>query len=306
MCKDIDIQWYIEQGFGNPFLVGPKTEKKLIINAAITGMIPTRQDTPYVPIATEEIIADTIRCYKAGASIVHLHARDENGKPTYKTAVYEEVIPAIREKCKGIIICVTTTGRIFNTFACRSQVLHLDGDCKPDMASLTVGSFNYPNHAGVNSPEMIKRLASLMLEKGIKAELEIFETGMINYATYLRRKGVLKDSPMYLNLFLGSLGTMPARICDLDHLINTLPGESVWSGTGVGKFQLPINIASIIKGGHVRVGLEDNHYFDNEKKVLATNEQLVKRLVAFSKKVGRSIATPDEARIMLGLNKKGD
>jgi uncharacterized protein (DUF849 family) len=303
MDENIDIQWYIDQSFGNPFDLTPKIEDKLIINAAISGMIPGKRDTPHVPISPEEIIADTIRCYKAGASIVHLHVRDENGKPTYKASAYEEIIPQIRKKCKGIIICVTTSGRIIKTFKYRSQVLNLEGDCKPDMASLALGSMNFTKQASINSPRMIERLASLMLEKGIKPELEIFETGMINYATYLKRYGLLKGT-LYFNFLLGSLGTMPARISDLDHLISTLPDDSVWAGAGIGRFQLPVNITSIIKGGHVRVGLEDTIYFDSDKKVLATNEQLIKRLVEFSKKMGRDIAASDEARTILGLKDK--
>lgn len=172
---------------------------------------------------------------------------------------------------------------------------------KPDMASLTIGSMNFPKQASLNSPHMIKKLASVMLEREIKPELEIFETGMINFANYMRRKGFLKGT-LYFNFFLGSLGTMPARIIDLEHLIGTLPMASVWAGAGIGRFQLPVNIASIIKGGHVRVGLEDNIYYDSVKKTLATNEQQIKRLVDFSKKIGRDVATPQEAKTMLGLN----
>ena len=298
--KPLDLQWYIEEGFGNPFEFTPITKDKLIINAAITGNVPKRRDTPHIPLSIEEIITCATKCYNAGARIVHLHARDEHDNPTYEASPYKEMISEIRKNCKGIIICVTTSGRTFKSFKRRSQTLWLQGDLKPDMASLTIGSMNFPKQASINSPNMIKKLANVMLERQIKPELEIFETGMINFASYLKRKGVIK-SPLYFNFFLGSLGTMPARISDLDHLIGTLPDESVWAGAGIGRFQLPINIAAIIKGGHVRVGLEDNLHFDNSKKTLATNEQLIQRVVDFSKKIGRDIATPEEARKMLDL-----
>ena len=299
--KNNEIAWYIDKGFGDPFELIPATDKKLIINVALTGNVPTREMTPHVPLTPQEIINDSQRCYQAGASIIHIHARDEKGKPTYEASVFEEIISGVKKKCEDVIICVTTSGRIFNTFYCRSQVLNLIENSKPDMASLTMGSMNFPNQAGVNSPQIIQKLANLMLERGIKPEMEIFETGMINYAKYLKRKGFFNGT-LYFNLFLGLLGTMPARLIDLDHLLLTLPVDSEWAGAGVGRFQLPINIASIIKGGHVRVGLEDNIYFDRNKKMYATNEQLVNRIVHFSKKIGRDIATPSEARKMLGLD----
>lgn len=302
MKTDIDIEWYIDEGFGNPFEFAPSFKTKLIINAAITGIVPTREKTPHVPLSPKRIVADAIKCCKAGASIVHLHAKDENGNSTYKASVYKKIISGIREENKNIIICASTSGRVFNSFENRSQVLLLEGDLKPDMASLTLGSLNFPDQASVNSPKIILKLASMMFEKGIKPELEIFETGMINYAIYLKKKRFLKGAPFYFNLILGSLGTMPARVSDLGHLIKTLPDGCLWAGSGVGRFQLPINILSIIKGGHVRTGLEDNIYFDNERNILATNEQLVKRIVSFSRKIGRDIATPEEARAMLGLN----
>lgn len=303
MNEDFDIQWYIDEGFGNPFEQIVQPSKKLIINAAITGMVPTREDTPYVPLTASEIVEDGIRCFKAGASVLHLHARDENGYPSYRARLYEGIILRIREACKDVIICVSTSGRVFNTFKCRSEVLSLDGPAKPDMASLTLGSMNFPKTACINSPEMIKQLATTMLRREIKPELEVFETGMVNYAKYLHRKGYLRGK-QYFNLLLGSLGTMPARICDLEHLIDTLPEGSEWSGAGIGRFQLPMNLLSVIKGGHVRIGLEDNIYYDRHKKVLATNEQLITRMVDFAKSIGRDIATPREAAIVLGLEKR--
>jgi uncharacterized protein (DUF849 family) len=298
--KELDLDWYGEEGFGDIWGIAPQINPKLIINAAITGIVPTKKNTPHVPITPQEIIVDALKCVQAGASVLHLHARDSAGRPTYKADVFKEIIWGIRSKAPEVIICATTSGRVDNYFECRSEVLRLTGDYKPDMASLTLGSMNFPQTESVTTPEMIQQLALLMLEKGIKPELEVFETGMLNYALYLHRKGFLQ-SKMYFNLLLGSLGTMPARIIDLDHLLTLLPPECTWAGAGIGRFQLPINILSILKGGQVRVGLEDNIYYDCHKQELATNEQLIQRLVKFAQSRGREVATPTEARMIIGV-----
>jgi len=300
MNSMIDIQWYINEGYGNPFELEPNIDAPLIINAALTGMVPSRKDSPHVPLTPEEIINDAERCYKAGASIIHLHARDEKGEPTYKSDSYKEVIPEIKKRCNGVIICITTSGRKFSSFEHRSEVLSLNSGAKPEMATLTLGSMNFPKQASVNSPEIIKQLASKMIEKSIRPELEVFEPGMINYAKHLKRKGFLKGKHLF-NVFLGSLGTMPASLKGLDFMIQSLPEGAVWAAAGIGKYQLPISIASIIKGGHVRVGLEDNLYFDHDKKILATNEMLVKRLASFASSIGRKIATTKETRRILSI-----
>ena len=298
---DLDVDWFAEEGFGDLSEIRPVLDQKLIITAAITGMVPRKADSPHVPITPEEIIADAEVCFNAGAAVLHLHARDGEENPTYKAEAYKEFVPEIRRRCPGVIINITTSGRDFNTFEARSEVLNLTSDSRPDMASLTLGSNNFPKQASVNSPEMIQGLAQKMLREAVKPELEIFETGMINYGKYLSKKGWLKP-PFYFNFLLGSLGTIPARLIDLDHLIATLPENAAWGATGVGGFQLPINLAAIIKGGHVRVGLEDNLYFDSNRTRLATNEQLVKRLASFAKEIGREISSPEETRRTLNLH----
>ncbi len=297
---EFDIQWYIDEGYGSPFDIVPDTSHKLIINACLTGMVPRKKDTPYVPITAEEIIADAVRCYEAGASIVHLHARDRDGDPTYRKEVYRDLVIAIRQQCPDVIVSLTTSGRNWSELEKRSQVLELEGEAKPDLASLTTGSMNFPDQANINPPGIICALAEKMTANGIKPEIEIFETGMINYALYLRKHEILRG-PMYFNLLLGVLGAMPARIKDLNHLLDTLPDGCIWSATGIGRFQLPINMASILLGSHVRVGLEDNIWFDAARTRLATNAQLVKRVADFARFVGRAVATAKEAREMLKL-----
>jgi uncharacterized protein (DUF849 family) len=168
------------------------------------------------------------------------------------------------------------------------------------MASLTLGSLNFPATASVNDPKIVGQLAMKMKDRGVKPELEVFELGMLNYAFHLQRKGVLGND-CYVNFLLGSLGTAPARLLDLCNLVREVPKNWVWAGTGVGRFQLPINVAAIIMGGNVRVGLEDNLFFDAERKQPATNLGLVKRLVDIAKELGRTIATAKEVRERLGL-----
>lgn len=272
---------------------------KLIINAAITGMVPKKKDTPHVPVAPEEIIEDAVACCKAGAATVHLHARDEDGEPTYKKEIYAQIIRGIRKHCPDLIICVSTSGRVHNTFEKRSEVLELDGDVKPDMGSLTLGSLNFPKQASINAPEMIENLALKMKEKGIVPELEAFEFGMVNTAKVLMKRGILQP-PFYFNLLLGSIYSAQATLFDLAYMVQSLPQGVHWGAAGIGKFQLNMNLAAILMGGNVRVGLEDNIYYDNDKK-LATNAMLIERLVRFAGEIGREVATPQEARKIMSV-----
>jgi uncharacterized protein (DUF849 family) len=261
-------------------------------------MITSKDDNPHVPVSPGEILKDTYKAYKLGASVVHVHARDREGRPTHKKEGFRKIISGIKEKCPDIIICATTSGRVTPQVEHRSEVLQLG----PEMASLTLGSLNFPQHPSVNPLETIKTLAGIMKEKNILPELEIFEPGFINTAKYLVRRGYLKE-PLHFNMLLGSLGSIPADIKDLVYLVQSLPAGSTWSATGIGRFQTQINVAAILMGGHVRVGLEDTIYYNYPSKELATNEQLIKRVVRVATELGREIATPDEARQILGLNK---
>jgi hypothetical protein len=168
----------------------------LIINAALTGMVPTKADNPALPITPEEIAEDAARCVHAGASILHLHARDEKGGPTYRAEVYARIITAIREHRPDAIVCVSTSGRTFKSFEERSEVLWLEGDLKPELASLTLGSLNFPKQASVNEPEMIHSLAGCMSERGIVPELEVFDFGMVDYAKTLLDRGAAANAAL--------------------------------------------------------------------------------------------------------------
>jgi 3-oxoadipate:acetyl-CoA acetyltransferase len=272
----------------------------LIVNAALTGMVPTKEDNPALPVTAAEIAEDAERCVQAGASIVHLHARDDDGRPTYRSQVYGEIIAQVRDRCPDVIVCVSTSGRVFKTFEERSEVLELDGDLKPDMASLTLGSMNFATEASVNAPELIRGLAERMSDRGILPELEIFDLGMIDYAKYLITRDVLRP-PFYFNLLLGSLGTLSASAANLALLAERLPEGSTWAGAGIGRFQFFVNELAIATGGHVRVGLEDNLWLDAAREQPATNPALVERLVRLAEAAERTIATPDRARALIGL-----
>ncbi len=263
-------------------------------------MIPRKSDTPHVPITPSEIAEDARLAREAGASIIHLHAREDDGEPTYRKALYAEIIAKVREVADDLIICVSCSGRNFKEFAQRSEVLELEGDVKPEMASLTLGSLNFPKTASVNTPQMIQDLAQKMNDNGIVPELEVFNIGMVDYSQFMIRKGMLKP-PFYYNILLGSLGTLSATPLNLVTTVNALPAGSVWAATGIGRFQFNMNALAVMMGGNVRIGLEDNLYMDLDKAELATNAALIERVANLSRAAGRQVATPDEARAIIGI-----
>ncbi len=274
--------------------------KPLLINCCLTGMIPTKDMTEYVPVTPEEIAEQAIEVYDEGARIVHLHARDENGKPTWKAEIYEKIITLIKSERPDMICCVSTSGRNWPEIEKRSEALLITGKGKPDMGSLTLGSLNFPTGPSVNSIEIITQLAQIMKENDIVPELEVFDSGMISLAKVLEGKKIL-EGKKYFNILLGNINTCAADVKDLSYLVSNLPENSTWAATGIGQFQLPINMASLIMGGNIRVGLEDNIYYDFNKSKLATNVQLVKRIKRIADEIYRPIATPAEARSYIGL-----
>ncbi|MBD0379947.1 3-keto-5-aminohexanoate cleavage protein [Paenibacillus sp. WST5] len=263
-------------------------------------MIPTKDMTPHVPVRVEEIIAEVIESEKLGVSMVHLHARDHHGAPTYQKEVYADIISGIREKKPELIIVVSTSGRNFQEFEKRSDVLNLEGKLKPDMASLTLSSLNFAQSASVNSPETIMRLAKMMTEKGIKPELEIFDLGMVNFANYLIRKGIL-EPPYYFNILLGNIASAQATLMHAGIIISELPADSYYSITGIGDNQKAMNALAVILADGVRVGLEDNIWLDRERKQLATNMSLIEQVTRLAKAFDRPIAAANEVRAMLNL-----
>jgi len=273
---------------------------ELIINLAPTGMVPTTADNPAVPVNAETIANDCVSCRGAGASMFHLHAREENQAPTWRSDVYREIVLAVRSRCPDAIIVVSTSGRTHGAFEQRSDVLNLDGAAKPDMASLTLGSLNFPKQASVNEPSMIRRLADTMREREIVPELEVFDFGMLDYAKYLIERRVLRE-PFYFNFLLGSLGALSATPFNLASLVMQLPSGATWAAAGIGRFQFAMNSLAVVTGGHVRIGLEDNLYLDAAKQRPATNCELVQRISRLAEVAERPVATPAEARAIIGL-----
>ena len=276
-------------------------DKKFILNFTPTGLIPTKDMTTKVPIRSEEIIEQVLEAADLGVNMVHLHAREpDTGLPTYKKEVYAEIINGIRKKNKALVLCVSTSGRHFFEFEKRSEVLDLDGELKPDFGSLTLSSLNFNRQASINTPQMIQDLAKKMRDNNIKPEMEAFDLGMINYSKYLIQKGLIKP-PCYFNLILGNIACAQANLLSLGLMIKELPEHTIWSVGGVGDFQLPMNAVAIISGGGVRVGLEDNIWYDEERTRLASNRDLIERVLTIAKAMGREPYPSKEAREVLGV-----
>ncbi len=274
---------------------------KIIVNFTPTGMIPNKSDNPLVPILPDEIISDVKSAYEHGITMVHLHARDPlTEKPCYRKETYARIIAGIREFAPDLIICVSTSGRIFNEFEKRAEVLGLRGDVKPDMASLTLSSLNFNRDASVNEPSMIMALAKEMLEKGIKPELEIFDLGMANYGKYLIKKGLLKP-PYYANIILGNIACGQSDLIHIGAIIKDLPQETFFSLGGVGDYQLQTNSLAISMGFGVRVGLEDNIWYDLKRTKLASNLDLLRRLADIARANEKTFMSPSELRSELKL-----
>jgi len=274
----------------------------LIINFTPTGMIPTKSMTPHVPVSVSEIVEDVHRAVETGITMVHLHAREEQtGLPTFKPEIYGRIIEGIRTFSRDLVICVSLSGRGIREFEHRSAPLELTGEQKPDMGSLTLSSLNFNKTESVNSPDMIIALASKMMDKGILPELEAFDVGMINYSKYLIHKQLLIP-PHYFNLLLGNIACAQADLMIAGLMVRDLPPDSLWSFAGIGDSQLMMNSIAIAAGGGVRVGLEDNIWFDRERKQPATNIALLKRIHILADANERKVMTPAELRIKLKLN----
>lgn len=267
---------------------------------APTGMVPTRAMTPHVPLTPAEIAADVAAAAAVGITSVHLHARDEDGDPTWEREVYQRIVGAVREAAPDVLINVSTSGRTWSEVERRADCLALDGDLKPDLASLTLSSLNFLTQASINSPDTIHALAQIMLERGIVPELELFDFGMVNYVHVLQRKGLL-PGPVVTNMFFGNVAGMQATLAEMGLAVDRLPPDTIWSGAGLGDFGLPVQSHSIAAGGGVRVGLEDGIWFDRGRTRLATNPMLVERVHELLDLHGRAMMTPAELRSRLAV-----
>lgn len=271
--------------------------QKLIITAAVQGAEVTKQQNPNLPVTPEELAQSSYEAYQAGAAIIHLHVRDENGNPTQDKAVFAEAMRLIREKCPDVIIQPSTGGAVGMSWEERAQPLEL---C-PEMATLTAGTVNFGGDVFYNPPAYIERFAVRMKELGIKPEIEVFEVGMINNALQLVKRGLLQQ-PLHFDFVMGVPGAIPGTIKNLLHLVESIPAGSTWTVAGIGRHELPLAAAAIVLGGHVRVGFEDNIYY-RKGQLAQSNAELVARVVRLARELERPVATPDEAREILGLKR---
>lgn len=271
--------------------------EKLIITAAICGAEVTKENNPQVPYTVEEIGREAESAYKAGASIIHLHVREDDGTPTQDKNRFKACMDEILRRCPDVIIQPSTGGAVGMTDEERLQPTELG----PEMATLDCGTCNFGgDEIFVNTENTIKNFGRLMIERGVKPEVEVFDKGMIDYAIRYAKQGFIKE-PMHFDFVLGVQMAASAR--DLVFMVESIPHGSTWTVAGIGRHEFPMAAIAIAMGGHVRVGFEDNVYI--EKGVLAkSNGELVEKVVRIAKELGREIATPDEAREILGLKKK--
>jgi len=272
--------------------------EKTIITAALTGAFPRKDKNPNIPTTPQEIADQAYECWKAGAAIVHLHMIDEQGKGTMNKDSFAETVKLIKEKkdC-DVIINLTTSGDIYATD--ETRMLHLD-ELKPEMASYDAGTMNWMNNSVFyNTPPFLEKLGKKMQKNKVKPEVEIFDAGMIYNTLYYVKKGVL-DTPVHYQLVLGAAGGTAATVENLVYLKSLIPEGSTWSALGIGQQHLSILYATIALGGHIRVGLEDNIYYSHGR-VAKSNAEVVERAVRILKEFNKEVATPAEAREILGI-----
>ena len=270
--------------------------EKLILTAAICGAEVMKEQNPAVPYTVQEIGRESLAAYNAGASIIHLHVRYDDGKPTQDKERFAQCIAEIKRLCPDVIIQPSTGGAVGMSSAERLQPLQL----LPEMATLDCGTCNFGgDEIFVNTENMIKEFGTKMIELGVKPEIEVFDKGMIDSAIRLNKQGFIK-SPMHFDFVMGVNGGISGEPRDFTFMMDSIPHGSTFTGAGIGRFEFSIAAMSIISGGHVRVGFEDNVYLS--KGVLAkSNGELVEKAVRLARELGREIASPGEARKILSL-----
>lgn len=280
-----------------PLLLDRLTQPAPIVLAP-TGMVPTRAMSPHVPLQPDEIVRDVKAAAALGITSVHLHARDTDGNPTWRADVYRRIILGIREAVPDLAINVSTSGRTWSEFERRAEVLTLDDDARPDLASLTLSSLNFVGGPSVNAPNMIRDLARFMQERGIVPELEAFDLGMINMVNVLRREGLI-TGVVPLNLLFGNIARMQPTPTEFAAAIACVPDDVLWSATGLGDFQGVAQAMAIHAGGGVRVGLEDGLHLDRGRTTLATNCTLLERVHRCLGMAERRMMTSAEFRALV-------
>lgn len=267
----------------------------LIIIAALTGAEVTREQQPALPITPDEIAEAAEECAAAGAAMVHVHARLPDGSSTQDPAVYAEIIETVRARC-DVIVQVSTGGEVGMTPEERIAPVRL----KPEMATLSMGSVNFGDGVFLNAPADMLHFLETMRAEGVVPEFEIFDSGMLTTLNRWVKRGIVPPSPLHVDLVLGVPGGMAASPAALLFLLDDLPAGATWSVAGIGAAQFTLGALAIQLGGHVRVGFEDNVFY-RKGELAVSNAQLVSRIARVAAEHDRPLATPDQARRILGI-----
>ena len=276
--------------------------ENLIITAAVTGSGPTRKNNPNIPYTCEEIANEIVRSFEAGASIAHVHVRDpKTGAPSFELDYFREVRDRVRSRCNILLNFTTSAANLTgdNLIERRLGTTTLG----PELCTLDVGSMNYQNRVFINPPEWGPIGAKVARERGVKPELECFDAGHVRLAVQLVEQGLV-ESPYLFQICLGVQGGMSAGCKHFMFMKEIIPQKDVvWTTLGIGREEFPMAVMSILNGGHIRVGFEDNVYLS--RGVLAkSNAELVEKAARLAREIGREIATPDEVRALLNIKKK--
>jgi 3-keto-5-aminohexanoate cleavage enzyme len=271
----------------------------LIITTALTGAETTKQVQPNLPITPDEQAACAKACFEAGSRVLHLHVREDDGTPSQRLERFEEVITKVRKLVPEMLIQISTGGAVGVPFEERMAPLKL----KPEMATLNAGTLNFGDEVFINSPKDIIRLTEFFKAENVAPEIEVYESGMIDYVAKLVKKGYITHEPLHVQFVLGVPGGMSGKPKNVlymaEHLKEEIP-TATWGVAGIGRWQLPCAMMAMVMGGHIRVGFEDNVFY--HKGILAdSNEQLVARIARIAEEFGRPIATPEQTKEILGL-----
>ena len=269
----------------------------LIITAAITGAETTKEMNPNLPVTPQEQAQAAAKCIKAGASIIHLHVRGSQGKPSQSLEDFRASIEAIRRACDPKpIVQISTGGAVGEPMDRRiAPIVEL----KPEMASLNIASMNFGDEVFSNPPDEVKKLAGHMREHGVVPEVELYDVGHIDIARRLAKAGLLSH-PIHYQFVLGVAGGLPGEPRNLQFMVDSIDPQDTWAVAGIGRHELPLAVMAVVMGGRVRVGFEDNVYY-HKGQLAKGNDQLVARIKRIADEVGRPVATPDQAREILGL-----
>jgi 3-keto-5-aminohexanoate cleavage enzyme len=279
-------------------VVAPDPRHPVVITAAVTGSVASRDDNPALPVTWDDIIASAVDCWRAGAAMIHLHARDEQGVPTQDAAIFKLLVERIRDAGCDAVLNLSTgeAGGHCEDFDGRLAPVRL----APEMATLDCGSTNFGDQRILRGPYyFLQQAAAEMRERGVVPEIEVFDTGMIDNGLRLIDEGLI-EGPGVWQVCVGVRGGASADLQQVAHMLARLPEGAFWSILGVGRNQLAVNLLSLAYGGHVRTGLEDNVFYLPGERA-SSNTQLVERIVRLAGEVGRSVATPAQARELMGI-----